>query len=134
MWKKAREIDNRYKVSSTELMNGILPPLFSKYFNINKNEVSYTRGEDNGVIGIELSIYLPNEIDETEKEVKIKRYLPLHCRKIVIITNTQTMGNGKYKGLHRYLISIYYNGVTEYPTMEYISKITADIEQIITDE
>jgi hypothetical protein len=66
--------------------------------------------------------------------VKIKRYLPLNCRKIVIITKTQTMGNGKYRGLHRYLISIYYNGVTEYPTMEHISKITADIEQIITDE
>lgn len=134
MWKKAREIDNRYKVASTELMNDILPPLFSKGFNINKNEVTYTKGEDNGVIGMELCIYLPNEIDEYSKTKRIRQYLPHNSQKIVAIENTATRGDCKHRGLHKYTLSIYFNRILSPPTMEYITEITTAIQNIMTDD
>lgn len=133
MWHKAREVAGRYKISASKVVD-ILPSLFARYYNINKDEIIFTKKGDNGVLGFQLSIYLPTEINEREKRFKIKQYLPSGSDKIVILEHTATMSNKQYKGLHRYIVIVYFNNINTLPSPEYISKITSDIQNILTDE
>lgn len=133
MWHKARGIADRYRISASKVVD-ILPPLFAQYFNPLKDEITFTNKGNTGVLGIQLSIYLPTEINEREKRYKIKQYLPSGSDKIVILDHTATMSNGQFKGLQRYIVVVYFNNINTLPSSEYISKITTDIENILTDE
>lgn len=133
MWHKARGIADRYRISASKVVD-ILPPLFAQYFNPLKDEITFTKKGNTGVLGIQLSIYLPTEINEREKRYKIKKYLPSGSDKIVALDHTATMSNGQFKGLQRYIVVVYFNNINTLPSSEYISKITTDIENILTDE
>lgn len=133
MWHKARGIADRYRISASKVVD-ILPPLFAQYFNPLKDEITFTNKGNTGVLGIQLSIYLPTEINEREKRYKIKQYLPSGSDKIVVLDHTATMSNGQFKGLQRYIVVVYFNNINTLPSSEYISKITTDIENILTDE
>lgn len=134
MWHKAREIDGKYKISASKVVQ-IVSPIFAKYYNVNRDEITYTEKEKgNGVLAFELSFYVPYIIDEETKTKQIRQYLPRQSKKIVIIEHTKTMCNGKFANLNRYLISVYFNKVEGLPTEDEIRRITADIEQILTNE
>lgn len=134
MWHKAREIDGKYKISASNVVK-LVSDIFAKYYNVNRDEITYTEKEEgNGVIGMELSFYVPYLIDEESKTKQIKQYLPRNSKKIVIVEHTKTMCNGKFVNLNRYLISVYFNKVEGKPTAEDIRRITTDIERILTNE